>query len=228
MSGTETRLPYQASISRASASVQDQRSEWAADAVVHALSIAFSLFAGITLLGRIGPDAASSVAISIYVAGLFLMTSCSAIYNLSNSSSTSFLRRLDHAAIFFMIAGTYTPFSVMAIPDPRGTEILAFVWTVALIGAALKLLAPQRFESSAIAVYLLLGWTGLLVIDPLLMTLSPAGMALLGSGGVLYSIGLLFHLWTRLPYHTAVWHLFVLSGAACHYVVILHLVGPST
>ena len=134
-------------------------------------------------------------------------------------------RRLDHAAIFVMIAGTYAPFALVAIRGCFGAALLIFVCAVALSGVMLKLLCPQRFERSSLPVYLLLGWTGMAAIHSLLATMPVVCLVLLGLGGALYSLGIVFHLWVRLRYHNAIWHGFVLSGAACHFAAVQHLVA---
>jgi hemolysin III len=196
---------------------------------MHALSVVVGLAACITLAREAGAiaDASDWIALSLYAAGLMSMTGCSALYNLTSSTASwkSAFRRLDHAAIFVMIAGTYTPFALIALRGDLGTALLAFVWAVALTGVALKLLCPWRFEQSSIAVYLLLGWTILAVLPSLAAAVPVICLLLLGAGGVLYSLGVVFHLWARLPYHNAVWHGFVLGAAACHYVAVLSLVA---
>jgi hemolysin III len=126
-----------------------------------------------------------------------------------------------------MIAGTYTPFSLVVIGGSWGWGLLAFVWTAALAGMALKLLCPHRFERLSILVYLLMGWSILVAIEPLLAGISRTGLVLLVTGGVLYSIGVVFHMWNRLPFQNAIWHGFVLAAAACHYAAIMHEVVPN-
>ncbi len=152
------------------------------------------------------------------------MLGCSALYNLAATGSRkALLRRFDHAAIFMMIAGTYTPVALLAVGGASGRALLAVVWTGAAGGIALKLLAPRRFERVSVAAYLLLGWAGLAALDPLLAALPPRDLALLAGGGLLYSLGVAVHLSTGLPYHNALWHALVLAAAACHYAVVLRL-----
>ncbi len=153
------------------------------------------------------------------------MLGTSALYHLTRDGPLkALLRRLDHAAIFLMIAGTYTPVIAWTIPDGRGWALLAVVWMGAATGASLKLLAPGRFERLVIVAYLSLGWAGLTVTGPLLDALKPPDIILLAAGGMLYSLGLVAHLSSRLRYRTAIWHLFVLVAAACHFVAIHRLV----
>jgi hemolysin III len=197
--------------------VEYRRSERVADAVVHVFSIAFGLSGCISLVreAESGPDVSHGMALGLYAAGLLSMIGCSALYNLtSNVAWKGVFRRLDHAAIFVMIAGTYAPFALVAIRGCFGAALLTLVWAVALSGVMLKLLCPQRFERSSLPVYLLLGWTGMAAIHSLLATIPAVCLVLLGVGGAFYSLGVVFHLWARLRYHNAIWHGFVLSGAA--------------
>jgi hemolysin III len=161
----------------------------------------------------------------VYGAGLLAMLGCSALSNTTAPGPFKALwRRLDHAAIFVMIAGTYTPFAAVAIGGSWGTGLLVFVWSVAVAGVALKLFHPERIEALSTAAYLLLGWTILVAIDRLIAAVSLPALVLLASGGILYSVGVLFYRWRRLPYRRAIWHSFVLTGAACHYFAILDVV----
>jgi hemolysin III len=166
------------------------------------------------------------VSLAVYGAGLLAMLGCSALYNIAGHGPRKALwRRLDHAAIFVMIAGTYTPFAAIAIGGAWGRGLLVFVWTVAAAGVLLKLLQPGRLETLSIATYLLLGWTILVAIDHLIAAVSVPAFVLLAAGGVLYSAGILFYRWDRLPYNRAVWPGFVLTAAACQYFAILDVVA---
>jgi hemolysin III len=161
-------------------------------------------------------------ALVIYAGGLITMLACSALYNLAVGGPRKRLyRRLDHAAIFLMIAGTYTPFALVALGGPWGTGLLAVVWIAAAAGIAVELLDRGRHDGLSVAAYLLLGWAVLPALGPLSAALSPTGLILLLAGGVLYSVGAAFHIWTSLPYQNAIWHRFVLAAAACHYTVVL-------
>ena len=203
---------------------QYSRPERIADAVVHGLGVVFGLAACVFLAIAVLPthDALLWLAVGFYGTGLLAMLTCSALYNLCGPGRwKGVFRRLDHAAIFVMIAGTYTPFTLISIGGAWGYGLLAFVWTVALGGVALKLGWPLRFDRLSVAAYLLLGWSIVVALDPLLGAVSAAGVALLGLGGLLYSLGVVFHLWQRLPYQNAIWHAFVLAAAACHFSAVL-------
>jgi hemolysin III len=205
----------------------ESRSEWRVDAMVHVVGMTFGVAACITLAIVALPDAASAVlaTLAVYAAGLLATLGCSALCNIASPGPLKPLwRRLDHAAIFVMIAGTYTPFAAIAIGGAWGTGLLVFVWTMAAAGVVLKLLHPERLEALSTAVYLLLGWTILVAIDRLITAVSLPALVLLASGGILYSVGVLFYRWRRLPYRRAIWHGFVLTGAACQYFAVLDVI----
>ena len=206
----------------------ESRSEWRVDAMVHVVGVTFGLAACVTLaiVALPGAGSAELVSLAVYGAGLLAMLGCSALYNIGGDGPRkAFWRRLDHAAIFVMIAGTYTPFLAIAIGGAWGTGLLVFVWTVAAAGVVLKLLHLERLETLSIAAYLLLGWTILVAIDRLIAAVSLPALILLVGGGILYSIGVLFYQWDRLPYQKAIWHGFVLAAAACHYFAILEVLA---
>ena len=201
-----------------------RRAERIADSIVHVVGIASGVTACVALGIMALPSAGYrlAVSVSLYAAGMMAMLWCSALYNMASDGAVKRrLRRLDHAAIFVMIAGTYTPFALQIIGGGWGLGVLAFVWTVALSGVALKLLLPHRFERLSIVMYLLLGWSVLVALEPLLAGISMAGFVLLLAGGLLYSLGVVFHLWSRLPFQNAIWHALVLAAAGCHYAAIL-------
>ena len=159
--------------------------------------------------------------ISLYGLGLLAMLSFSASYNLAAPSPfRENLRRFDHAAIFTMIAGTYTPFFLNRIGGAWAWGMLGFVWIVALAGAALAIAAPRRHERLQLAAYLLLGWSVLVASHPLGEHLSDTAIHLMLIGGVIYSLGVPVHLWRKLRYSNAIWHGLVLIAASCHYAAI--------
>jgi hemolysin III len=162
-------------------------------------------------------DAATVWSVLAYSFGLMAMLGFSAAYHIQRSSKhREFLRRLDHAAIFVMIAGTYTPFTACLLD---GVEA---IWLTALSGVAVKLVYPRRFEWASTTVYLALGWAVVIFMRPLLAELDRPTLILLVAGGVLFSIGACIHRWRRLPFHDAIWHGLVLIAAGCHYAAILH------
>lgn len=204
------------------------RGEYLADAAAHALGLLFGLVATVALLITAAQhdQGLLIVGAGLYGLGLLAMLTCSAGYNLWPPSPTKELwRRFDHAAIFIMIAGTYTPLLLNRVGGDWGIGLLGFVWTVALIGAAMKLAFPRRWESITIGMYLGLGWSIVVAINPLLHAVSYDSLILFGTGGVIYTVGVVFHLWERLPYQNAIWHWLVLIAAACHYIAVLNEVA---
>jgi hemolysin III len=205
-----------------------------ADTVVHIVGLTLGLAgcAGLAAAVLLRPDAGPrlTLALGLYAVGLMAMLVGSALYNLTDAAAPArkrLFRRLDHAAIFLMIAGTYTPFTLVAIGGAWGAGLLAFVWAVAAAGIAAELLSLRRHDGLAVAMYLLLGWSILPALVSVPAALSPSGVALLAAGGVLYSVGAGFHLWRSLPFQNAVWHGFVLAAAACHYTAVLREVAAA-
>lgn len=188
------------------------------DAAVHVAGLAFAALAGPTLIvvairGGGLPEIASA---SVYVATMAAMFTFSALYNLAPTSrAREWLRRLDHGAIYLKIAGTYTPFGIVSMGHGTGPRLVLGVWLVALAGFALKLAAPRRLEAASVLFYLALGWAIVLVADEAMDSLSVGAGALLVAGGLLYTAGVPFHLWNRLRYQNAIWHMFVLAATAC-------------
>ncbi|MCC5812415.1 MAG: hemolysin III family protein [Ectothiorhodospiraceae bacterium] len=208
------------------ARVYSAAEQWA-DRIVHWLGIAVAVSAsvGLLLLAFRQSDLTLSISVMVYALGLIAMLACSAIcnYDLSEQSRYAELfKRLDHSGILFMIAATYTPFTLIAMGGPWGWGLFAFVWTLALGGIVLKLATrgPLRHGIS-IGIYLVLGWSVLAALQPLISAVSLGVLLLLLAGGVLYSSGVVFYLWKRLPFHVPVWHSFVIAAAGCHYTAVL-------
>jgi hemolysin III len=197
-----------------------------ADACIHVLGVTASIAACVVLAAAMPwpVEWVPMVALGLYAVGLVAMLGCSAAYNLAAEGRRKrVLRRFDHAAIFVMIAGTYSPVSLLGLGGAWGWGVAGFVWAGALVGAGLKLCGPGRFERVAVAAYLLLGWVGIVAIVPLVAALPALDLAFLGAGGLLYSLGVIAHVSKRMPYQNAIWHGFVLAAAACHFVVVLRL-----
>ena len=203
------------------------RAELIADGVVHAVGICTGLVAATVLvvLTAIYASAVDIVVVSIYVAGLLSMLGLSASYNLWPVSPTKWvLRRFDHSAIYVLIAATYTPFIVELKQSIFSYVLLTGVWCVAIFGIVLKLRWPGRFDRLSVGLYLALGWSGAMLYDQAMATLPTLALAFVIAGGVLYSLGVIFHSWRRLRFQNVIWHSFVLLGAGCHYTAVLDLV----
>ena len=195
--------------------------EHRADAVIHVLGIIFAINASLWLLWHV-TGLSVLVSVSVYCVGLLAMISFSAAYNLvpHHRPSKQVLRRLDHAAIFIMIAATYTPFAVNRLGQPEGEVILAAIWVAATVGVTLKVLFPRRFEVASIGLYLGMGWMVVTVIKPLAASVGAADFWLLVAGGLVYSAGVIFYVVDRIPYHKAIWHGAVLAAAVLHFAAI--------
>ncbi|MGL5499569.1 MAG: PAQR family membrane homeostasis protein TrhA, partial [Plesiomonas shigelloides] len=130
------------------------------------------------------------------------------------------LKTFDHCAIYLLIAGTYTPFLLVALDTPLATGLMVVIWALAAVGIVFKLFFVHRFQILSVSTYLLMGWLSLVVIYQLAISLPLGGLVLLAAGGALYSLGVIFYLAKRLPFSHAIWHLFVLGGAVCHFLAI--------
>jgi hemolysin III len=199
------------------------RAEIIADGVVHAIGVGLGLVGAVTIVAiAIKMQRIDVAPILVYVIGLVATLALSAAYNMWPVSPAKWvLRRFDHSAIYLLIAGTYTPFLAQMKNVVASASLGIGVWSSAVIGIALKLALPGRFDRFAVVLCLLLGWSGVIAYDSLASAVPSASLWLLAIGGVLYSLGTLFHLWQRLRFHNAIWHGFVLLAASCHYSAIL-------
>ena len=190
------------------------------DAVIHVVGVLFAINAGLWLLFHT-TGLSVVVSVSVYCVGLFAMLTASAAYNMApEGRARDILRRFDHSAIFIMIAATYTPFAANRLGEPAGNIILAAIWLCATFGVAMKMLFPRRFELAAVAFYIVMGWMIVAVIKPLAANVSTADFWLLMGGGMVYCAGVAFYLIERIPYHKAIWHVFVLTAAVLQFASI--------
>ncbi|WP_297454334.1 hemolysin III family protein [Ferrovum sp.] len=164
------------------------------------------------------------VSVSIYGVALVLLYSFSVLYHSVQGRAKTFLRELDHHSIYWLIAGTYTPFCLVTLRGPWGWSLFGVVWGLAVFGG-LQELRPSGARTLSLWIYVLMGWLILIALVPLERALGPAGFAWVVAGGLFYTIGIIFYvLDTRLSYAHGIWHLFVMAGSAAHYVAILHYV----
>lgn len=199
--------------------------ELIADGAIHVIGICLGLTATVILAVTLwhNDDPTRQVTVMIYAACLMAMLICSALYNmLAKDHKSGILRRLDHAAIFLMIAGTYTPLAAVIIGGWTGGILLATVWTGAITGAILKLVRLSKAEKLSVPIYLGLGWVVVFAANPLIERASMFGLCMILAGGLLYTIGTVFYAWKRLPFQNAIWHAFVLAAAVCHFGAVLH------
>jgi hemolysin III len=167
------------------------------------------------------------VSSSIYGSSLILLYSASTLYHtFQNPRVKRILRIFDHAAIYLLIAGSYTPFMLVSLRGPVGWTFFGIVWSIALLGIAFKTLFIGRFEKLSTAAYVLMGWICVFVFKEMMATLSPTGLSWLVSGGVVYTLGVIFYAWKKLPYNHAIWHLFVMGGSICHFFAVYLYVLP--
>lgn len=193
------------------------------DGIVHAVGVTIGTISIIALLVIAAPTVGAweFTSLLIYGIGLLTVLAASALYNLWPVSPTKWmLRRFDHSAIYLLIAGTYTPFMTQIKTNAEALMLLVGIWLTSVVGIALKLRFPGRFDRLSILLYLLLGWSGVMAYDSV-FTLPVSTLSLLAIGGVLYTVGVVFHLWENLRFQNAIWHTFVLVAAGCHYGAVL-------
>jgi hemolysin III len=200
-----------------------------AHAVTHGLGLVLSI-GGLAVLVAAAisrGDAWHIAGCAVFGATLVLLYTASTLYHgIHHRRAKRVLRRLDWAAIFLLIAGTYTPFTLVSLRGGWGWTLLALVWSLAILGIVLQATIPARVGRLSVAIYLAMGWSVLIAIEPLVHSLHAQGLVLLFLGGVAYTLGVAFYAWRRLPYNHAVWHLFVLAGSACHFTCVLAYVIP--
>jgi len=204
-----------------------------AEEMANSLTHAFGLVLSITGLIVIVATAAALgtvrdvAACTVYGVSLVLVYTTSTLYHSASTARTRHvLRTLDHIAIFLLIAGTYTPFVLIALRGAWGWSLFAVIWALAAFGVACELTALRHSRRLMIALYIGMGWVGLIALKPLVAALPGAGLWLLFGGGVSYTLGVAFYVWRGLRYHHAIWHVFVLGGSVLQYLAVLWYVLP--
>lgn len=200
-----------------------------AHGVTHGIGALLSIagLAVLTARASVYGDAWAVVSVSIFGAALVLMYAASTLFHsIPHPNTKRVFRVLDHCLIYVLIAGTYTPFTLVTLRGPWGWGLFSAVWGLAVIGIVFKIFTTGRFEKLSLAVYLVMGWCVLAVIKPLMAALPLPGLWLLLGGGLSYSIGTIFYRWESQRYHHAIWHLFVLGGSTLHYFAVLFYVIP--
>lgn len=192
------------------------------NAYSHGLGAVLALIASIFLIVK-GHALPLGQWISLWVYGfsLVLLLSSSMLYHFAvDERKRYWYKKLDHTAIYYLIAGTYTPFLSIAIPTAKAHYLLIALWIIALIGTLFKLVFIHRFQKISLAAYLLMGWLAILVMDDMQRYLSKEAIQLLIAGGLAYTIGTLFYALKKVRYTHAIWHVFVLLGAGLHFLAI--------
>lgn len=200
-----------------------------ASSVLHGIGILLSIAGLATLVAYAAMlgDARAVVASAVFGTSLILCYTASTLYHaIPGALAKRVLRTLDHIAIFLLIAGTYTPFTLIALPGAWGWSLFGAIWALAVAGSALELGLLKHSRKLAVLLYVAMGWVGMIAFKPLSAHLQTGGMVLLIAGGVAYTAGVPFYLARRMPYHHTVWHFFVLAGSVLHYLAVLLYVIP--
>lgn len=189
--------------------------------------LAIGGLAWLVTLAAIRGDTWHVVACSVYGAAMVVLYTASTLYHAIPSPRVKrALRVFDHASIYLLIAGTYTPFTLVSLRGPWGWSLFGTVWGLAVAGIVLALAFPGRLRALSLVLYVAMGWVVVVAVKPLLAALPTGGLVLLLLGGLAYTGGLAFYAWRRLPYGHAVWHLFVLAGTVLHFLAVLLYVVP--
>jgi len=194
-----------------------------ANALTHGLGAAASLAAGLILvvLASLRGDGWQLASAIVFACALVLLYSASTAYHASVEPAIKRrLKILDHAAIYVLIAATYTPFMLVSLRGPWGWSLFALIWALAVAGVVFKLFYTGRFERTSTLLYLGMGWIAVLAAAPMMRALSTASLIWLVAGGLAYTLGTAFYVSRRIPFAHAIWHLFVLGGSSCHYVAV--------
>lgn len=200
-----------------------------ANSLTHGLGTALAIAALVVMvvLAAMKGTARHVVGVSVFGACLVVLYATSTVYHaLRDPRVKSLFHILDHAAIFLLIAGTYTPYCLATLRGTWGWSLFGVVWGLAALGVALKAIFGPRLRWLSTLVYIAMGWIVLVALGPLGKSLPMGGIVTLFGGGVFYTAGVIFYAWKRLLYHHAIWHLFVILGSACHVVSVLFYVIP--
>jgi hemolysin III len=200
-----------------------------AHSVTHGIGVILSI-AGLVILVTLAAlrgNAWHVVSSSIFgVTLIFLYTASTLYHSITHPGTKKVLRVFDHSAIFLLIAGTYTPFTLVTLRGGWGWTLFVLIWGLALVGIVYKITASKRYRLLSVLLYLGMGWLVLVAIKPMVTSVPLPGLVLLLAGGLCYTLGLVFFVWRSLPYSHAVWHVFVLAGSICHFFAILLYVIP--
>ncbi len=205
------------------------RSEEIANSITHGIGIVFAVcaMAVLAVFASLYGDTWHIVSCSIFGATLILLYVASTLYHaVQRPEAKSVLRILDHSAILVLIAGTYTPFTLVNLRGPWGWSLFGVIWGLAVFGIVIETTRLRRYRAGLIALYVIMGWAVVAAVKPMLENVDRGGLWLLLAGGLAYTGGIVFYLWRRLPYNHAIWHLFVLAGSVLHFFAILFYVIP--
>jgi hemolysin III len=195
-----------------------------ANAITHGIGAIFSIVALILLImqAALHGDPWQMVSFSIFGTSLIILYLCSTLlHSIQHKKTKDIFEILDHSAIYLLIAGSYTPFLLVTLRGPLGWSMFGVIWGLAIIGIVLKCFYVKRFVLISTLCYILMGWLIVLAIKPLFQNLPFTGLVWLVVGGLFYTFGSIFYVWRRVPYHHAIWHVFVLAGSICHFISVL-------
>ena len=206
----------------------DSRDEEYASQVTHALGAVFAVIALVVMILASGSDPYRIVSSCIFGSTLILLYTSSTIYHsVSSPKLRSFFQVLDHACIYLLIAGTYTPVTLITLRGPWGWSLFGCVWGLAIAGVILKSVIRKNREAWwSTALYVVMGWLVVVAIVPLVRNLPGPGLAWLVAGGLCYTFGVIFFVWQKLRFNHAIWHLYVIAGSACHVIATVYYILP--
>lgn len=197
------------------------------NAISHGVGLGLSIAALVILIyvGVKYGDSRYVVSYSIYGSSLVILYLASTLYHSVPEGKVKDLFKIfDHSAIFLLIAGTYTPITLIALRGRLGTTLFVIVWTIAFLGIVFKVFFSKKYKKLSTMMYLLMGWLIIFAIKPLLTNLNTISTIFLVSGGIVYSLGTIFYLWKKLKFNHLIWHFFVLGGSVCHFFMMYFLI----
>ena len=195
-----------------------------ANSVSHGLGLVLAVIAVpvLVLSAMRAGDVRFVIGVSVFGATMVLLYLASTLYHsITHEAAKQLFRLFDHTAIFLLIAGSYTPFALGVLRGPWGWSLLAAIWTLAIVGITLKIIARTRHSRISIVLYLLMGWLAVVAIKPILALVPVPGILLILAGGIAYTAGLAFFAAQRIRYNHFIWHLFVIAGTICHFFAVL-------
>ena len=200
-----------------------------ANSITHGIGIllAIAALSILTVFASRYGDVWRVVSVSVYGATLIMLYTASTLYHsIQKQRLKGFLQNLDHSAIYLLIAGTYTPFTLVSLRGPWGWGLFGVVWGLAVLGIVLQFMPTRQLKAVSLMLYVGMGWSVVAAVKPLTQSVAPGGILFLVLGGLAYTIGILFYVRDKMNYNHAVWHLFVLAGSILHFFAVLFYVVP--
>jgi hemolysin III len=200
------------------------KEEEMANSITHGIGAILSIVALVLLIifASVFGDVWHIVSFTIFGSTMFfLYLSSTLVHALREGKAKDIFQIVDHSAIYFFIAGTYTPYLFLIVKGWQGWTIFGIVWGIAILGTIFKCFFVKKYLYTSTILYLLMGWSIVLIWKPIIMNLNPIGIVLLGVGGIFYTFGSIFYMWRGFKFHHAIWHVFVMAGSACHFFGIL-------